>query len=114
MNTSSVKNVVLERDAPGLEALLNSSDRPVLVDFWAPWCGPCKAMAPALQETALAFEGRVQVVKVNVDEAPDLAARFQIQSVPSLLLFHRGQVVERAVGNRSRQDLERLLLGHLS
>lgn len=114
MNTPRKNNAVLEQDVPGFETLLSSSDRPVLVDFWAPWCGPCKTMAPALQELALAFEGRIQVLKINVDEAPEAAARFQIQSVPTLLVLHQGQVVERAVGSRSRQDLERMLTAHLS
>lgn len=114
MNSAREKNAVIERDAPGLEALLASAQEPVLVDFWAPWCGPCKAMAPALQEAALAFEGRAQVVKVNIEEAPALAARFQIQSVPTLLVFRQGQVVERAVGARSRQGLEQLLTSHLA
>lgn len=114
MNASNANSLVMEQDAPGFEAQLSGTDRPVLVDFWAPWCGPCKAMAPALQEIALAFEDRLRVVKVNVDESPELAARFQIQSVPSLLLFQRGQVVERAVGARSRQGLEGLLTKHLS
>lgn len=71
---------------------------PVLVDLWAPWCGPCRSMAPAIDQAARDFAGRVKVVKVNVDEAPDVSARFAVQGVPTLLMMRDGQVVDRQIG----------------
>src|SRR4026208_503937 len=69
----------------------------VVVDFWAEWCGPCKAVAPTLDELATEYAGRVTIAKVNVDEHPGLAARFQVRSIPTLLIFKGGQVVDKAV-----------------
>ena len=74
------------------------SDNPVLVDFWAPWCGPCKMFAPTLAKFAEANEGKVVVGKVNVDDEQDLAMKFNISSIPSLLVFKNGEVVARKVG----------------
>jgi thioredoxin 2 len=71
---------------------------PVLVDLWAPWCGPCRMVSPALEQLARAYRGRVKLVKVNVDEAPGLATRFGVQGVPTLLLMDGGRVVARQVG----------------
>jgi thioredoxin 2 len=71
---------------------------PVLVDLWAPWCGPCRMVSPALEELARTFAGRIKLVKVNVDTAPQTAQRFGVQAIPTLLVLHRGQVVERQAG----------------
>jgi thioredoxin 1 len=75
-----------------------ASDKPVLVDFFAPWCGPCRALAPALEAIAKTYDGRITVVKVNVDDAGQLAAKYQIRGVPTLMVFRGGKVVETMVG----------------
>mgnify|MGYP000883643902 CR=1 FL=1 len=79
---------------------------PVLVDFWAEWCGPCRMMNPILEDFAATHEGRVNVVKLNVDENPQAAARFKVLSIPTMLVFQDGQVVKQMVGAMSRQRLD--------
>lgn len=74
------------------------SDLPVFVDFWAEWCGPCRMVGPAVEHVEKVLEGRVSVAKVNVDENPDIAARYDIHSIPSLVLFRGGQKVSRTIG----------------
>ena len=83
--------------------------QPVLVDFHAPWCGPCKMLAPTLDALATEFAGRAKVVKVNVDEAPELAQKYQITGVPTLMLFQGGRIEETIVGLASARALRALL-----
>ena len=82
------------------------SDKPVLVDFWAPWCGPCRMLAPILAEVAAEKGDKIKVGKVNVDEEPDLAAKYGISGIPAILLFKNGQVAGTSVGFRPKPELE--------
>ena len=90
-----------------------AGDQPVLVDFWATWCGPCRMIAPVIDEVAAEFEGRAIVGKVNVDEEMDLAQRFHVMSIPTLIVLKGGKVVEQAIGARGKADVAAMLSRHL-
>lgn len=90
------------------------SDLPVLVDFWAPWCGPCHMVAPTLDRLAQQYAGRVRIAKVNADENPALISRYQVSGIPQLLMFKQGQVVGKLVGAHPQPSIEQLLLRALS
>ena len=88
------------------EAEVLKSDKPVLVDFWAPWCGPCRMLAPVLAEVAVEKGDKIKVGKVNVDEEPDLAAQYGISGIPAMLLFKNGKVAATSVGFKPKPELE--------
>ena len=83
------------------------AELPVLVDFWAPWCQPCLMVGPIVEELAKEWEGKLKVVKVNIDENSALASQYKVMSIPTLLLFKNGQVVKQWVGVRSKEELEK-------
>ena len=96
------------------EAEVLKSDKPVLVDFWAEWCGPCRRLAPTVDELANDYTGRVVVAKMNVDENPATPMRFSIRGIPTLLLFKGGQLVEQVVGLADKDSLKKLLDKHVA
>ena len=100
---SSANILTLTADSFSKEVL--QSSQPVLVDFWAEWCGPCKMLGPILDELADEYAGRVKIGKVNVDDSQTLAAQYGIRSIPTLLLFHQGQIADQLVGLRSKREL---------
>ena len=88
---------------------LITGETPVLVDFWATWCGPCRMIAPIVEEIAAQYDGKAIVAKVDVDEQGELAQRFRIMNIPTLLLFKQGQLVDKAIGARPKAALEQML-----
>ncbi len=92
-----------------LDALLSKSEGPVLLDLWAPWCAPCRAIAPALENIARSYAGRVTVAKVNIDESPGVARRLGVASIPTLIVLDRGAEATRLVGVQSESALAKAL-----
>jgi thioredoxin 2 len=101
-------------DAATFDGVIASSSWPVVVDFWAPWCGPCRMMAPELDKVAKSAAGEWLILKVNTDAVPELAARFRIQSIPTLAVFQRGRLVHSAAGARSAADIRALVATKLN
>lgn len=87
---------------------------PVLVDFWAPWCGPCRALAPVIEELASEYEGKLKVVKVNTDDSLQTAQNYHISGIPTLIIFKNGEPVEQMVGNHKKSTLTDVLNKHLN
>lgn len=104
---------VLTLSNANFEQEVTKSDVPVLVDFWAEWCGPCKMIAPMLDELADEKVGKLKIGKINVDNNQDLAAKFGIRSIPTLLVFKGGVVKEQMIGAVGKKDLEKKLAAHL-
>ncbi len=90
------------------------SDRPVLVDFWAEWCGPCRMIAPTVEAVAEKYESNARVVKINVDDNPSVAQRYGIKGIPTLILFKNGREEERVVGATSKEAISRIIDKHLA
>lgn len=86
------------------------SEVPVLVDFWAPWCGPCKMLAPTLEEISEENSGRIKIVKINVDDNQELAAKFGIRSIPTMIIFNKGELKNQIVGSLPKQEIEKAIL----
>jgi thioredoxin 1 len=89
------------------------ADQPILVDFWAVWCGPCRMVAPVVDEIAREHEGKLKVMKLDVDDNQNTAMAYGVMSIPTLILFKNGQPVERIVGFRPKADMEKKILPHL-
>ncbi len=95
--------------AENFENEVIKSDKPVLVDFWATWCGPCRMIAPIVAEIAEEYAGKVKVGKVNVDEQPQLASAFRIASIPTIMIFKDGKISDTVIGYRPKEQIEALL-----
>ncbi len=100
---------VVHATAANFDAEVLKSELPVLVDFWAPWCGPCRMIGPALEELAQEYDGKVKICKVNVDEDGEVAARFGVKSIPAVFLFKDGQEEDRFVGARPKHLIAEFL-----
>jgi thioredoxin 1 len=104
---------ILNLTAASFKSTINSSATPVLVDFWAPWCGPCKAIAPILEELATELDGKLQVAKLNIDENDGIAAEFGVRAIPTMILFKGGQSAETLVGMMPKATLSAKLAPHV-
>jgi thioredoxin 1 len=100
---------VINLDDNNFEKEVVQSGLPVLVDFWAPWCGPCRMVGPIVEELALDNQGRIQVAKLNVDENQVLSSRFNVRSIPTLLFFKNGQEIKRIVGAQGKAQLQKIV-----
>ncbi len=104
---------IIEITTDNFEDEVIKSDMPVLVDFWAVWCGPCKMVSPLIDELAGDFSGKAKVGKINVDEQMALAEKFKVMTIPTVMVFKNGEVVEKAVGARSKSDYTQMLENNL-
>ncbi len=105
---------VIEGTDTNFDSEVLKSDLPVLVDFWAPWCGPCRMVGPVVEELAEQYQGKLKVVKVNTDENQEISQRYGIRSIPTLGVFKGGQIVDGVVGAVGKQVLESKVLPHMA
>ena len=101
---------ITELDSSNFDSTVSSGSAPVVVDFWAPWCGPCKAIAPILEELAEELGGGVKICKVNVDNNSEVATTYEIRAIPTILIFKDGKVADTVVGLTSKEDLKAKLV----
>jgi len=97
---------IIELDSSNFESAISEASTPVVVDFWAPWCGPCKAITPILEEIADELGNTVKICKVNVDNNSEIAGKFEIRAIPTILIFKNGEVADTVVGLTSKDDLK--------
>nr|WP_265614230.1 thioredoxin [Bacteroidetes bacterium endosymbiont of Geopemphigus sp.] len=106
-----MKSIIMAKEVTDkdFESLVLKSDKPVLVDFWAPWCGPCRALSPVIDEISKEYDGKALIVKVNVDDNPETSSTYGIRSIPTLIFFKGGEEKDRKVGAASKKDLKKQL-----
>ena len=104
---------IMEVSDKDFDAEIMGADKPAVVDFWAEWCGPCKMIAPILEDIAEEYDGRIKITKIDVDQDNHMAMQLRVQSIPTLILFKNGQAVERLVGAMPKDRLMSRILPHL-
>ncbi|MGD9852242.1 MAG: thioredoxin [Nitrospirales bacterium] len=109
-----MSDLVAKADGSNWESEVLKSSELVMVDFWAVWCGPCQMVAPIVDELAKEYQGKLKVLKLNTDDAPEVAGQYQIMSIPSIVFFKGGQVVEKIVGARPKQQFKQVIDGLLA
>ena len=108
---SLLENKVIETDSSGFKYVIDNSTLPIVVDFWAPWCGPCRMMAPAFKDASLAVPLKAQFLKINTEDNPQLAGEFQIRSIPTIVVIVNGREVNRVSGALSKDKILHLISG---
>lgn len=103
------ENNVVHLTKDNFDRIVNNSGKPVIVDFWASWCGPCRMVAPVMEQLAQEYDGKAVIGKVNVDEESDIAAKFRIMSIPTVIIFKDGRMIDKIIGARPKSDYAKLL-----